>query len=381
MKDITKNIAISLCMIVKNEEKNLPGCLESVKGLVDEIIIVDTGSKDSTVKIAEKYDAGIYYYVWNDDFASARNYSLEPAKGEWILCLDADEELNEENREKLFKLISRAEKSSIAYNLNFRSRVRESSFGSELVHSHARLFRNSLNICFKGRIHEQIIDSVIRAGGKIEPTDIFVDHKGYEEELMSGKGKIERNVSILKKMFEEDIETQGMTCFYLGENYSMLNRWEEAIRYYELSVLKKGIPRQNRALVYQNLGTAYFNTGNNPEALRNERLSLKLQPERITPHGVMAETAMASGNFDLAIWEWKSALEKLKNIKSGVFERLSDHVFDPGTVSLRLGEAYFWNKDYPAARSCFSELENNDRNSSEAQKWLAKTAFAENVDS
>ena len=378
MPDKNKKIALSLCMIVKNEEKHLPGCLASIKGLVDEIIIVDTGSTDATVKIAEQYDADVSHYEWNDDFASARNYSLEHAKGEWILCLDADEEIDEENRKKLFKLISRAEKNSIAYYLNFKSRVRESSFGSELIHSHARLFRNGLDICFKGRIHEQIIDSVICAGGKIEPTDIIVDHKGYEEEQMSGKGKIERNVSILKKMFEEDDETQGMTCFYLGENYSMLNRWEEAIRYYELSVLKKGIPRQNRALVYQNLGTAYFNTGNYPETLRNERLSLKLQPERITPHGVIAETAMASGNYDLAIWEWKSALTKLNTVEIGVFDKLSDHIFEPDMVNLRLGEAYFWSKDYPAARSRFSELVHNDRFICEAKKWLAKTAFAEN---
>ena len=158
----------------------------------------------------------------------------------------------------------------------------------------------------------------------------------------------------------------------------MLNRWEEAIRYYELSVLKKGIPRQNRALVYQNLGTAYFNTGNYPETLRNERLSLKLQPERITPHGVIAETAMASGNYDLASWEWKSALTKINTVEIGVFDKLSDHIFEPDMVNLRLGEAYFWSKDYPAARSRFSELVHNDRFICEAKKWLAKTAFSEN---
>mgnify|MGYP001386520006 CR=1 FL=1 len=85
-------MSISLCMIVKNEEDVLIRCLESVKYIVDEIIIVDTGSTDSTVEIAKKYGARIFYYKWDDSFSSARNYSLEKATKEWILIMDADDE-------------------------------------------------------------------------------------------------------------------------------------------------------------------------------------------------------------------------------------------------------------------------------------------------
>jgi glycosyltransferase involved in cell wall biosynthesis len=86
---------ISLCLIVRNEQELLPRCLDSVRGVVDEIILVDTGSTDNTIKIAETYGARIYHYVWSDDFAAARNVSLAQANCEWILVLDADEVLTE----------------------------------------------------------------------------------------------------------------------------------------------------------------------------------------------------------------------------------------------------------------------------------------------
>ena len=88
---------LSLCMIVKNEEANLGRCLESVKGVADEIIIVDTGSTDRTVEIARQHGAKIVSHQWDDDFAVARNVSLRAATSDWILVLDADEALDEED--------------------------------------------------------------------------------------------------------------------------------------------------------------------------------------------------------------------------------------------------------------------------------------------
>ncbi len=85
---------ISLCMIVKNEEKNLPRCLESVRGLVDEIVVLDTGSEDNTVSVAESFGAKVYHMPWPGSFSAARNESLKKAGGNWILYLDADEALD-----------------------------------------------------------------------------------------------------------------------------------------------------------------------------------------------------------------------------------------------------------------------------------------------
>jgi len=84
---------LSLCMIVKNEELHLARCLKSVRGLADEMILVDTGSTDRTVEVARSYGARVFHFTWQDDFSLARNHSLEAASGEWILVLDADESI------------------------------------------------------------------------------------------------------------------------------------------------------------------------------------------------------------------------------------------------------------------------------------------------
>lgn len=88
-----KRQSLSLCMIVRNEEQNLSECLDSVKNVVDEIIVIDTGSTDETVGIAESYGAQVEHFPWCDDFSKARNESIKYASGDWILWLDADERL------------------------------------------------------------------------------------------------------------------------------------------------------------------------------------------------------------------------------------------------------------------------------------------------
>jgi len=96
-----KKPSLSLCMIVKNEEEYLQECLASVEDVVDEIILVDTGSTDRTVEIAGQFDAEVHHIPWNDDFAAARNESIKHASGDWILQLDADERLDPESKKEL----------------------------------------------------------------------------------------------------------------------------------------------------------------------------------------------------------------------------------------------------------------------------------------
>src|SRR5713226_2024289 len=92
---------ISLCLMVRNEEHDLPGCLQSAGDLVDEIIVVDTGSTDRTKEVAASFGAKVFDFPWCDDFAAARNECIRHATGEWILWMDADERIDEANREKL----------------------------------------------------------------------------------------------------------------------------------------------------------------------------------------------------------------------------------------------------------------------------------------
>ncbi len=88
------SLMLTLSMIVKNEEKYLEDCLKSVRGVADEIVIVDTGSTDHTIEIAQEYNAKLFHYTWINDFSAARNYALEKSTGDWVLYLDADERLS-----------------------------------------------------------------------------------------------------------------------------------------------------------------------------------------------------------------------------------------------------------------------------------------------
>jgi cellulose synthase/poly-beta-1,6-N-acetylglucosamine synthase-like glycosyltransferase len=116
-----KHPSLSLCMIVKNEEKYLARCLASLKPMVDEMIIVDTGSTDTTRDIAEVFGAKVFDYEWHDDFAAARNHSLEQAQGDWILVMDADEVIAPTDHDNILDLIKKSKNDKIAYVLTTRN--------------------------------------------------------------------------------------------------------------------------------------------------------------------------------------------------------------------------------------------------------------------
>lgn len=213
-----KRQSVSLCMIVKDEAENLERCLISVKGLVDEIIIVDTGSKDATIDIARKFDAVIHEISWNNDFSEARNYALSHAGKDWILVLDADEEFPRNQRKGFLKILN--EGSDIAYTLRFKSKVGAGASAHWVKSIHARLFRNHIGIVFSGRVHEDIRNSVEKAGGTVADADIEILHHGYTDEAYSEKSKAERNIELLKKSIAEN-PSDGLSHFYLGEAYSM----------------------------------------------------------------------------------------------------------------------------------------------------------------
>src|SRR5262249_8695322 len=150
---------VSLCLIVKNEENNIGDCLLSAQGLCDEIIVVDTGSTDRTKEIAIQHGARVFDFPWIDHFGAARNQTLEHATGQWIFWMDADDRLDEENREKLKKLFARLPDQNLAFNMKCRCQPEPGSDTATVV-DHIRLFRNDPRIRWRYRVHEQILPAV-----------------------------------------------------------------------------------------------------------------------------------------------------------------------------------------------------------------------------
>src|SRR5690606_7038665 len=145
---------LSVCVIAKNEEKFLGQCLRSIKGIASQIIVVDTGSTDRTVAIAEEHGAEVHHFTWCDDFSAARNAALEHATGDWVLVLDADEELSPEGIAELKQAMNAA--NTISWRLPIVDAGKESE-GCTYV---PRLFRNAPGLFYVSRVHEQIFSSV-----------------------------------------------------------------------------------------------------------------------------------------------------------------------------------------------------------------------------
>ena len=193
-----KEHQISLCMIVKNEEEFLPGCLDSVKGVVDEIVIVDTGSTDRTVEIARQYGAKVYHYEWNDDFAAARNESLKHATCGWILVLDADERLDASSGPVLRAVASgRAPKAIYGCWVSNRGES-----GKLTEHVAPRFFPGGGAVAYEGFIHEQ--PRPVREGSSLRKEcpvlkGFVVTHVGYQASLIRERNKRARNISLLER--------------------------------------------------------------------------------------------------------------------------------------------------------------------------------------
>lgn len=218
---IRNEITISLCMIVKNEEKTLPRCLDSVKDIVDEIIIVDTGSGDNTKAIAEKYTNKIYDFVWIDDFAAARNFSFAQATMEYILWLDADDYLKADDQEKLLHLKKNLDPAvdsvTMQYNLGFDQ---YNNVISSLRRN--RLVKRRKQFQWIGVIHEYLA-----VYGCIMDSEIAVTHARMHQES-------KRNLMIYERLLSSGHQFSPRDMYYFANELYEHGDYERAIEYYNM---------------------------------------------------------------------------------------------------------------------------------------------------
>jgi len=209
---------ISLCIMVKNEELFLPRCLESARNVADEIIVVDTGSEDRTEEIAASFGAKIYHHPWEHNFSKHRNQSLSYATGEWLLIMDADEELDPATASLIRSIVETAETTVISFNV--RSYLENGAYYSEGVSP--RLFKNGCGYRYTGYVHNQLV-----LQDTITPSPVILWHHGYDLSPEKLLAKQERSLELLKKQlveFPDDLSTRH----HLAMTLMGVKRYEEA---------------------------------------------------------------------------------------------------------------------------------------------------------
>lgn len=226
-------ISVTACLIVKNEERHLYECLQTLQGYCDEIVVVDTGSSDHTIPIAESFGAKIGLFDWNDDFAEARNHALSLATGDWILWIDADERVASGGHGALLSAVIRPQYGG--YTIPIVNYLNEDESQDQVQHRPCRLFQRLPGVHFEGRIHEQIAPSIVRMGLPIARLEgMTLLHYGYRAGEMSEKGKHERTIGMLRRELEDNPQ-DGFHLFNLGNALFTAGDYEEAADYCKLA--------------------------------------------------------------------------------------------------------------------------------------------------
>lgn len=291
-------ITISLCMIVKNEEDVIGNCLDSVKDVVDEINIIDTGSTDTTLDIVKKYTDRIYHFKWIDDFSAARNFSFQKATKDYILWLDADDILLKEDAKKLKKL-----KNTLNTNTDcvtfFYNYAQDPQGNPALIFRRERLVKRISNFKWVGFIHEFI------GGDKLNTldADITVTHKRIH-------GDSDRNLNIYQKKLKEGVKFSDRDTYYYGKELFYHGMKNEAIKEFE-SLLNKNIWIEEKIDIIAILSDCYCSNNNKEKAIHSLLSAFEIAPPRaeiVYRLGLIYE--MSERYFEAIYW-----YESIQNIK------------------------------------------------------------------
>ena len=311
--------SISLCMIVSNEEKLLEQCLNSVKDIVDEIIVVDTGSTDKTKEIAKKFNAKIFDFKWVDDFSAARNECLKHTTKDWILMFDADEVIEKEDLKKIKNVIENAkdvagfalEQKSYINNFFEGAVTNKSDFQSAknypfyISNFLVRLFKNNLGLYFKHKVHELVEDSIEEKGLRYEKSEIVIHHFGSlkGENLVSDR--VEQYSKIILNQIQEEPENARYN-YQAARMYLGRNDLSNALKYFE----KTAKINPNYKLVFSEMAKIYLQINDKNRAIEYFKKSLKYNPDNPSPANNLAVVYMSIGKFRQAKKIFEDALKK-----------------------------------------------------------------------
>ncbi len=347
----TKDPTLSLCLIAKNEELFIGDCIASVRDLVDEVILVDTGSTDRTIEIAESFGAKIYHHPWQGDFATARNESLAHASGDWILVLDADEMIPADYHGEMKKALRQQE--NAGYNLIIENLLGENGETLQLALIF-RLFRNRPDIRYEGIIHEQALPSAELTGLPIQNLHARIIHRGYLDRHVLKRDKHQRNLAILLKQVEIEPENPYVH-FNLGQTYKLLGQQGDSVKAYDQSL--KLLSEQNAPTTTAYWPHLYFSFIDLHRLMGDFDKGLALADEATDKYPSYPDILMTKGLVLLDMERFAEAIacfEACRAFKDVVYSSGNDPSVPTYKASQALGVAYSRMGQHVQAKGCFA---------------------------
>ena len=300
---------LSACVITKNEEENIGTWLASMKKIADEMIVVDTGSTDRTVEMAKEAGARVFHHAWQNDFAAAKNAALEKAKGDWILFLDADEHFSPQTLPKVRPLLEKVEASpkpivGVICRLINIDKDQGNRFMGAIFQ--LRIFRNSRDLRYEGKIHEHIVDVRREEHEMFATPKLVIFHTGYSLHLV--RKKLERNLDFLRQKEEAQGESVDDALHYMDCYYG-LGDFARAAEYARKAIASKIIYMGREGAEYWGLVRALLAQKRPKEEI------LPVLEEAMAKYPDLAEFPMEVG---LLAWEERDYLLAEKMFRRGM---------------------------------------------------------------
>lgn len=300
-------ITISLCMIVKNEEQVLGRILEQMSDIADEIIIVDTGSTDSTKEIASQYTSLVFDFPWIQDFSAARNFACSKASMDYWLWLDADDVIQPEQQQKLLNLKKTLPPATDVVMMKYLTGFDDKN---QVTFSYyrERLIKNHRGFVWTGKVHEAVTPS-----GVILHSDIEIEHRKQQA------GDPDRNLSIYESMIANGESLEPRHQFYYGRELFYHAQYEKAISVFEHFLVEEDGWIENKIDACLQLSHCYHALGNEKKAIDSLLHSLILSIPRPEVCCALGNLMMERQAYHQAIYWYEQALSNPVDESSGGF--------------------------------------------------------------
>ena len=342
--------SVSLCMIVKDEEKNIARCLESVRPVVSEIIIVDTGSSDNTRQIAAQFGAKIIEYKWGDDFAKARNYSIRHARSDFVLFLDADEVLDKSSY-PFFKNLKRPKEPS-SYFAKIVNLTNKDNVQSCAEHFSTRLWTKHHSFKFSGRVHEVLIFTDDALMHRRLISGMTIVHHGYMQDLMRERNKFDRNLKLLKSAIEDE-PGNPFHEYNLGVHYQAMGKMQKALDHF--SIMQEKL--EGRKTSYLPFALSYAAAAYNELGLYKKAIESALKAINLNKGLKDAYFNIATAQMKME--RYQEAIENFSKILNTDNDVLIGGTIDTGTRSWKtingMGICYMALSKNEEALKCFKK--------------------------